>query len=110
MELQDRGYRVPEDILVTGFDNVSIAKDNSPRITTVDCDREAMGYRACEYIMAKTAKRDTKASYPDTDGSGLFRKLWLQERESGRWQRNKTPLDSPIRKDQELSEENERSL
>lgn len=26
MELQDRGYRVPEDVLVTGFDNVSIAR------------------------------------------------------------------------------------
>lgn len=32
------------------------AKDNSPRITTVDCDRETMGYRACEYLMTKTAK------------------------------------------------------
>lgn len=60
MELQDRGYRVPEDVLVTGFDNVSIAKDNSPRITTVDCDRETMGYRACEYLMTKTAKEIQK--------------------------------------------------
>ena len=38
------------------FDNVD-RKDNSPRITTVDCDRETMGYRACEYLMTKTAKR-----------------------------------------------------
>ena len=60
MELQNRGYRVPEDVLVTGFDNVSIAKDNSPRITTVDCDRETMGYRACEYLMTKTAKEIQK--------------------------------------------------
>ena len=60
MELQDCGYRVPEDVLVTGFDNVSIAKDNSPRITTVDCDRETMGYRACEYLMTKTAKEIQK--------------------------------------------------
>lgn len=60
MELQDRGYRVPEDVLVTGFDNVSIAKDNSPRITTVDCDRETMGYRACEYLMTKTANEIQK--------------------------------------------------
>ena len=74
MELQDRGYRVPEDVLVTGFDNVSIAKDNSPRITTVDCDRETMGYRACEYLMTKTAKRYKSFAFkyrlPD-----LFREL-----------------------------------
>lgn len=56
MELQNRGYRVPEDVLVTGFDNVQIAKDNSPRITTVDCARATMGYRACEYLMTKSAK------------------------------------------------------
>lgn len=56
MELQNRGYRVPEDIIVTGFDNVSVAKDNSPKITTVDCARKTMGYRACEYLMTKTAK------------------------------------------------------
>ena len=49
-----------KDVLVTGFDNVSIAKDNSPRITTVDCDRETMGYRACEYLMTKTAKEIQK--------------------------------------------------
>ncbi len=52
----DRGYRVPEDIIVTGFDNVPVAKDNSPKITTVDCARKTMGYRACEYLMTKTAK------------------------------------------------------
>ena len=56
MELQNRGYRVPEDIIVTGFDNVPVAKDNSPKITTVDCARKTMGYRACEYLMTKTAK------------------------------------------------------
>lgn len=56
MELQNRGYRVPEDIIVTGFDNVPVAKDNSPKITTVDCARKTMGYCACEYLMTKTAK------------------------------------------------------
>ena len=108
MELQDRGYRVPEDVLVTGFDNVSIAKDNSPRITTVDCDRETMGYRACEYLMTKTAKEIQKlcVQIPTTQ---IYSESCGCERE-GRWQRNKTPLDPPIRKDQELSEENERSL
>lgn len=56
MQLQEMGYRVPEDILVTGFDDVRIARDNSPRITTVRCDREKMGYLACGSLMTKTAE------------------------------------------------------
>ncbi|MCM1038974.1 MAG: GGDEF domain-containing protein [Ruminococcus sp.] len=35
LALQEAGYRVPEDILVTGYDNSSIAKLNHPRLTTV---------------------------------------------------------------------------
>lgn len=54
MQLQEMGYRVPEDILVTGFDDVLFARDNSPRITTVRCDREKMGYLACGSLMTKT--------------------------------------------------------
>ncbi|MDD6811208.1 MAG: GGDEF domain-containing protein [Lachnospiraceae bacterium] len=33
--LEDAGYRVPEDILVTGYDNSSVAQLNHPRLTTV---------------------------------------------------------------------------
>lgn len=54
LQLQDYGYRVPEDVLVTGFDDVCVARDNSPRITTVRCDRKKMGYLACEYLMTKS--------------------------------------------------------
>ncbi len=54
MGLQEMGYRVPEDVIVTGFDNVSVAKDNSPRITTVQCDRAKMGYLSCEYLLTKS--------------------------------------------------------
>lgn len=35
LALQEAGYRVPEDLLVTGYDNSSIAKLNHPRLTTV---------------------------------------------------------------------------
>lgn len=35
LTLQEAGYRVPEDILVTGYDNSAIAKLNHPRLTTV---------------------------------------------------------------------------
>lgn len=66
MRLQDMGYRVPEDVLVSGFDNVPLARDNSPRITTAQCDRRKMGYLACEYLMTKSAKeiRDLSVVMP----------------------------------------------
>lgn len=54
LQLQDYGYRVPEDVLVTGFDDVCVARDNSPQITTVRCDRQKMGYLACEYLMTRS--------------------------------------------------------
>lgn len=44
MALQEAGYRVPEDILVTGYDNTAIAGLNAPRLTTV----KRGGYTAAE--------------------------------------------------------------
>lgn len=35
LTLQERGYRIPEDVLVTGYDDSSTASVNYPRITTV---------------------------------------------------------------------------
>lgn len=35
MSLQEAGYHVPEDVLVTGYDNSTLAKFNHPRLTTV---------------------------------------------------------------------------
>lgn len=35
LALKEAGYRVPEDILVTGYDNSAIAQLNHPRLTTV---------------------------------------------------------------------------
>lgn len=62
MGLQEMGYRVPEDVLVTGFDDVSVAKDNSPRITTIQCDRIKMGYLSCECLLTKSSEEIKKLS------------------------------------------------
>lgn len=49
--LRELGYRVPEDVAVTGFDGNYDAQSNAMRITTVDRPKEALGYRACEALM-----------------------------------------------------------
>lgn len=50
--LADRGYRVPEDIIVTGFDGTTSGKYNSPSISTCEPDYE----EALSFIMSETAR------------------------------------------------------
>ncbi|MCM3613943.1 LacI family DNA-binding transcriptional regulator [Microbacterium enclense] len=50
--LAERGIRVPEDISVVGFDDLSEAKHFSPPLTTVRQDFDALGERALECIVA----------------------------------------------------------
>lgn len=46
LALEEAGYRVPEDIIVTGYDNSSIAQINHPRLTTVRRGEYAAGEMA----------------------------------------------------------------
>lgn len=50
-ELTNMGYKVPEDIIVTGFDNTYNAKHHRPALTTVSRPLEDAGYKACEVII-----------------------------------------------------------
>ncbi|MDP4089339.1 MAG: GGDEF domain-containing protein [Bacillota bacterium] len=45
------GLRVPEDFLVTGFDNLSAAATFSPRVTSVDRARNELGYKSMEQLL-----------------------------------------------------------
>ena len=44
---------MPEDIIVTGFDNVSISQAASPSITTINQPKYQLGYMACELLIEK---------------------------------------------------------
>ncbi len=44
------GFRVPEDISVTGFDNTRLAEYSNPSITTVDVHREMVGQMAADAL------------------------------------------------------------
>ncbi|HEY6987183.1 MAG TPA: LacI family DNA-binding transcriptional regulator [Bryobacteraceae bacterium] len=43
-ELRDQGVRVPEDISVTGFDNIKLSEFCFPALTTVHIPRERIGH------------------------------------------------------------------
>lgn len=47
----EKGLRIPEDISVTGFDNIDIGRYVSPGLTTVDRPLQEMGYRSMEILI-----------------------------------------------------------
>ena len=48
--LKERGYRVPEDICVSGFDNTKVAREYEPAISTVAIDFAKMAETAMDAI------------------------------------------------------------
>jgi len=53
-ELRERGFRVPQDVSVTGFDNVKLSEFCYPALTTVHIPRERIGKLVCESLLAKS--------------------------------------------------------
>ncbi len=51
-ELRARGLAVPEDVSVTGFDNIALAEFAGPPLTTADVPREAVGRLLCDALLA----------------------------------------------------------
>ena len=62
--LKARGFRVPEDVIVTGFDDLSSAELSSPRLSTVHRDYRRMDYRAMEVLLAKIDGREARDFIP----------------------------------------------
>lgn len=50
-ELRERGLRVPQDVSVTGFDNVKLSEFCCPALTTVHIPRERIGHIICDHLI-----------------------------------------------------------
>jgi LacI family transcriptional regulator len=50
-EIRDRGLRVPEDISVTGFDNIKLAQFCHPALTSVHIPRDQIGQIVCDALL-----------------------------------------------------------
>jgi len=48
--LQEHGFRVPQDVNVVGFDDISTQYNFAPALTSIHFDGTAMGYRAVEML------------------------------------------------------------
>ena len=55
-ELRERGIRVPQDISVTGFDNVKLSEFCYPALTTVHIPRDRIGHIICSSLLSRTGK------------------------------------------------------
>lgn len=54
----DAGLRVPEDISVIGFDDVELARNIRPPLTTIQQPKYEMGQAAVEILLRQIAQRD----------------------------------------------------
>lgn len=50
--LRDLGYRVPNDVLVVGFDNIELTRYTSPSLTTISQDKMKIGTEAAKHLIA----------------------------------------------------------
>jgi DNA-binding LacI/PurR family transcriptional regulator len=50
--LQERGIHVPEDISLTGFDNIVFSNYTNPPLTTFDQPKRFIGQKAAELILS----------------------------------------------------------
>jgi DNA-binding LacI/PurR family transcriptional regulator len=55
-ELRDRGLRVPEDVSVTGFDNVELAQFCYPALTSAHIPRDQIGQIICTALISSDEK------------------------------------------------------
>ena len=61
--LREKGYRVPEDVIVTGFDNITDWCPDVPSLTTIQPDYQGMVTKAAD-LLSSLMDRKTKQTEP----------------------------------------------
>lgn len=70
---RERGWRVPDDVSVTGWDDNPVGRYLSPALTTVDVDLERLGRHAMLRLIAAVRGHE----HPPAEG-GLHRVIWRE--------------------------------
>ncbi len=68
---EKHGIKVPDDVIVTGFDNISMARNFSPELTTVDRPLNMLGRKACQ-ILKSALEGETPAKIHTVFTSPVF--------------------------------------
>lgn len=98
--LQNRGYSVPKDVAVTGYDCIESGKTCHPSITTVERDWDKLGYIGLNQLLRKMAGHKTQShqatqsklvvaescgcvkSYEDVKYTGTHQSIYGRRREN----------------------------
>ena len=57
-EVREQGLRVPQDISVTGFDNIKLSEFSYPPLTTLHIPRDRIGRLAFEMLVPESARNN----------------------------------------------------
>jgi LacI family transcriptional regulator len=60
LALKEKGYRIPEDVSVVGFDNFMVSEISVPKITTYEVDVNGMAKVCAERLIKKINNRSNK--------------------------------------------------
>ena len=60
--LDSAGVKVPEEISVTGFDNISMSAFTSPALTTLDQPKRSIGKEACQLLLSLIRTQENNPS------------------------------------------------
>lgn len=71
--IESMGLRIPQDISVAGYDDIFIASQLQPRLTTVRQDTEKIGMKAAEQLIKLIEGHKVKLSAPSVVASQLIR-------------------------------------
>ena len=71
---RERGWDVPGDLVVTGWDNNPVGRWLAPSLTTVEVDYEELGRRALERLVASVRRQDAPPEHP----AGVATVVWRQ--------------------------------
>lgn len=71
--LKEKGYRVPEDISVTGFDNSVFSSITVPNITTVEVNTEQMSIIAVDSLIEKIQKPSSSVGMIQVKGKIVYK-------------------------------------
>ncbi len=72
-ELQDRGYKIPQDISITGFDNSIYSSVSRPEITTVEIDIVAMAKAGVDLILRKIDNPEYRSGKISLSGKIIYK-------------------------------------
>ncbi|APX33956.1 hypothetical protein BH708_15975 [Brachybacterium sp. P6-10-X1] len=70
---RERGWTVPDDLSVTGWDNLPLSGLLSPTLTTVEVDHEGVGVRAMQRLLERLAESGSDRPAPKPVNTVIWR-------------------------------------